>query len=81
MSIESAKAFRKHVDLHPELHEEVKAACLGNGDLGEIGTRHGFDFTDAQARKAMSEVDGSNELSDFELDMVAGGEDFCDSDT
>ena len=29
----------------------------------------------------MSEVDSSGELSDFELDMVAGGEDFCDSDT
>ena len=29
----------------------------------------------------MSEVDSSGELSDFGFDMVAGGEDFCDSDT
>ena len=77
MSIESAKAFRKHVDLHPEIHEEVKAACLGNGDLGEIGARHGFDFTDSEARTVMSEMDVSGELSDFELNMVAGGCDVC----
>ena len=75
MTIESANAFKQYVNHHPEIHEEVKAACLGNGDLPEIGSRHGFDFTDAEATKVMSEVNNSGELSDFELDMVAGG---CD---
>ncbi len=81
MSIDSAIAFRAYVNEHPEIHAEVKTALLGNTDLGAIGTANGFDFTDAESREAMNQVDASGELSDFELDMVAGGEDFCDSDT
>ena len=77
MSIEAAKAFRDHVNQHPEIHDEVRAACLNNGDLGEIGARHGFDFTDEEARTAMSEADTTGELSDFELGMVAGGTGGC----
>ena len=36
---------------------------------------------DALDLVGLLEGDAEVELSDFELDMVAGGEDFCDSDT
>ena len=40
--------------------------------VSEIAAKHGFTFTSDEGQQAW-ETAQENELSDFELDMVAGG--------
>ena len=40
--------------------------------VSEIASKHGFSFTSAKGEQAWASAQ-DNELSDFELDMVAGG--------
>ena len=40
--------------------------------ISEIAAKHGFSFTSEECEQAW-ETAQENELSDFELDMVAGG--------
>ena len=40
--------------------------------VSEIAAKHGFSFTSEEGQQAW-ETAQDNELSDFELDMVAGG--------
>ena len=42
--------------------------------VSEIAAKHGFTFTSEEAEQAW-ETAQDNELSDFELDVVAGGGD------
>ncbi|GGX92994.1 hypothetical protein GJV26_10165 [Massilia dura] len=74
MSIDAARSFRHHVNRMSTLQAEV-APCFGNGiidyaGLAQLGSRSGFDFTAAEARKVLA-VRG--ELSDFEREIAVGG--------
>ena len=40
--------------------------------MSEIASKHGFMFTSEEGEQAWESAQ-NNELSDFELDMVAGG--------
>ena len=40
--------------------------------MSEIASKHGFTFTSEEGEQAWDAAQ-DNELSDFELDMVAGG--------
>ena len=42
--------------------------------VSEIAAKHGFTFTSEEGEQAWESAQ-DNELSDFELDMVAGGRD------
>ena len=73
MSIESATAFREYVTTNPDAQAEVKAAITGGGDLSAVGAKHGFEFSKEDAQAVMNQTNESGEMSEFELDMVAGG--------
>lgn len=74
MSIESASAFRDQVGRNPELQTQVKT-CLASGQgldqIVALGKQHGFQFTPDEAETCLLET--GDELSEFELEMVAGG--------
>ncbi len=74
MSVHAARSFRHHVNRMSILQAEV-APCFGNGiidyaGLARLGSRSGFDFTAAEARKVLA---ARGELSDFERGIAAGG--------
>lgn len=67
MSLESFNAFMAKINAEEALRDELKKANpdgLTIDALAEVAAQHGFHF-DAQ--------DVSNELSEKELDLVAGG--------
>ncbi len=75
MSKEAALAFRDKVAETPQLQAQVRRAIEAGESLDEavrLGKQNGFEFTVAEAQEAMSNF-GTSELSDFELEMVAGG--------
>ena len=75
MSVENVKAFFEKVAEDKELQEKLKALAEREeamyADLVQIASAAGFEFTTADARKA--HVAAASELSDEELDAVAGG--------
>jgi predicted ribosomally synthesized peptide with nif11-like leader len=76
MSQESALAFRDAVASNSDLQKQVKDVLTeGAPDaLAALGKEHGFDFSAADAEDVLNSLgSGERELSDFELDMVAGG--------
>ena len=82
MTTQAFEQFRSQVSTNPALQAAV-AACFtsatssdSNGSngftkLAALGKSHGFDFTEAQARQATAA--GTATLSDFELELVSGG--------
>ena len=73
MSTEAVLRFRQAVTEDEELQDEIRATAAGGGlDLTVVGARHGFEFTAAELNEVAKEIGG--ELTDFELEMVAGGE-------
>ena len=75
MSKAAALAFRDKVAQNPELQAKVRQAIEAGQSLEEavrLGKQHGHEFTVEEAEQAMEEV-SSGELSQFELEMVAGG--------
>ena len=73
MSLDQADAFRDYVSQNKEVQREIRSALMtDSAKVSEIAARHGFTFTSEEGAQAWeSALD--NELSDFELDMVAGG--------
>lgn len=76
MSLEAAKAFRDKIGQIPALQEQVRAAIASGTDLSQavkLGKQYGCAFTVEEAAAVLQNVNAGDELSDFELEMVAGG--------
>jgi len=77
MASQSVSSFRQAVGASPELQKQVQQV-LGNGDIAglvAVGKSNGYDFSEAEANAAISEVSSGGKLNDFELEMVSGGVD------
>ena len=73
MSLEQANAFRDYVAQNEDVQKEIRSALMTeSAKVSEIAAKHGFSFTSEEGEQAW-ETAQENELSDFELDMVAGG--------
>ena len=56
-----------------DVQREIRSALMTeSAKVSEIAAKHGFSFTSEEGQEAW-ESGQDNELSDFELDMVAGG--------
>ena len=67
---ETLTNFRNAVDENADLQEKVKAGA----DLVALGKENGFEFTREELETGWEELQESDEgLTDFELDVVAGG--------
>jgi predicted ribosomally synthesized peptide with nif11-like leader len=68
---ESLSTFRKAVNESADLQEKLK----GGTDLVELGKENGHDFSAEDVTAAYEELqkDDDGELTQFELDAVAGG--------
>ena len=73
MSLDQANAFRDYVAQNDDVQRELRSALMTeSAKVSEIAAKHGFTFTSEEGQQAW-ETAQDNELSDFELDMVAGG--------
>ena len=73
MSWDQAHAFRDYVSQNEDVQKENRSAFMTeSARVSEIAAKHGFSFTSEKGEQAW-ETAQDNELSDFELDMVAGG--------
>ena len=73
MSLDRANAFRDFVSQNADVQKEIRSALMTeSAKVSEIASKHGFTFTSEEGQQAW-ETAQENELSDFELDMVAGG--------
>ena len=73
MSLDQANAFRDYVAQNEDVQREIRSALITeSAKVNEIAAKHGFNFTSDEAEQAWETAE-DNELSDFELDMVAGG--------
>ena len=73
MSLDQANAFRDYVAQNEEVQREIRSALMTeSAKVSEIAAKHGFTFTPEEGEQAWDAAQ-DNELSDFELDMVAGG--------
>ena len=74
MSKEQANAFRKFVNENESVQEQIRKRGIGNCKLVELAAEHGFEFTAEEAADAwVNDRQERDELSDFELEMVSGG--------
>ena len=69
------EAFRQAVNHNPELQKEVaklieQAKAIDFGAISELAKRHDYVFS---AQEAQNLLVSDDELSDFELEMVAAG--------
>ena len=74
MSRKAVEEFRKAVRDSQALQEEIRASTEAGAkpqDIVAIAAKHGFDFTTDEMSAVANEV--SDELTDFELEMVAAG--------
>ena len=68
---ETLTNFRQAVADSTDLQEKIKAGA----DLVELGKESGFEFTQEELETGWEELQESDEgLTDFELDVVSGGQ-------
>ena len=73
MTLDQAHAFREYVSQNEDVQKEIRSALMTeSAQVSEIAAKHGFTSTSEEAEQAWDAA-LDNELSDFELDMVAGG--------
>jgi predicted ribosomally synthesized peptide with nif11-like leader len=73
MSLDQANTFRDYVSQNEEVQREIRSALMReSAKISEIAAKHGFSFTSEEGEQAWESAQ-DNELSDVELDMVAGG--------
>ena len=75
MSKQGVQAFRDKVSQIPALQQQVRSAIESGEDLSAavaLGQQYGCEFTREEAQEVLQCVRG-DELSDFELELVAGG--------
>ena len=74
MSLDQAHAFRDYVSQNEDVQKEIRSALMTeSAKVSEIAAKHGFTFSSEEGQQAWDAAQ-DNELSDFELDMVAGGD-------
>lgn len=75
MSKDDVVKFRLAVNDRPELQHALREAVVGLDpfDLTAFAAKHGYDFTRDELLDLARNV--KDELTDFELEMVAGGVD------
>ncbi len=75
MSIQSAQAFRQQVNANPALQESVSGhfnnGVIDYAALADLARSQGFDVSTDDAISVLSTA--SDELSDFEMELVSGG--------
>lgn len=75
MSIQSAQAFRQQVNANPALQESVSShfnnGVIDYAALADLARSQGFDVSTDDAISVLSTA--SDELSDFEMELVSGG--------
>tara|TARA_R110002110_G_scaffold261322_6_gene477135 strand:- start:6459 stop:6722 length:264 start_codon:yes stop_codon:yes gene_type:complete len=76
MTTESVNGFRSLIDSNPEIEARMRTFVAADGalDLGlvtKLGEQHGFSFSEQDIMEAFA--NDNDELSDFELEMVAAG--------
>ena len=73
MSLDQANAFRDYVSQNKDVQKEIRSAWMTeSAKVRESASKHGFTFSSEEGQEAWDAAQ-DNELSDFELDMVAGG--------
>ena len=73
MSLDQANAFRDYVSQNEDVQREIRSALMSeSAKVSELAAKHGFTFSSEEGEQAWESAQ-NNELSDFELDMVAGG--------
>ena len=73
MSLDQANAFRDYISQNEDVQKEIRSALMTeSAKVSEIAAKHGFTFIAEEGQQAWDAAQ-DNELSDFELDMVAGG--------
>ncbi|THF49683.1 Nif11-like leader peptide family RiPP precursor [Allorhizobium terrae] len=75
MSMEAMKAFYNKVQNEPALKQEAEQAVQeGPAALVTLAAREGFQFTEEEVAAELAALAaGEHELSDSDLDLVAGG--------
>jgi predicted ribosomally synthesized peptide with nif11-like leader len=76
MSMQAAMDFRALVSQDKGLQAEV-ARVLRVEELIALGARHGFEFGAQEAVAVIDSATHEDELSEFELELVAGGTPMC----
>ena len=71
MSVEQAKAFMEKLDSNKSFLKEI-AGAGSDEDRLQLAQKAGFEFTTGELASAMEES-ASEELSEDELETVAGG--------
>ena len=73
MPLDQANAFCDYASQNEDVQKEIRSALITeSAKVSEIAAKHGFTFTSEEGAQAWDAAQ-DNELSDFELDMVAGG--------
>ena len=73
MSFDQANAFRDYISQNEDVQKEIRSALMTeSAKVSEIAAEHGFTFTSKEGEQAWESAQDDG-LSDFELDMVAGG--------
>ena len=74
MSIEQANAFRTFVNENETVQDKIREGLVKDESfsLVEVAAEHGYAFTSEEAQTAWDEAQ-TDELSDFELEVVSGG--------
>ena len=72
MSIESVKTFYESLKSDEALQERVKAAD-DSATVIQIASEKGYEFTEQELERAMQEAIVEGDLSQEELEAVAGG--------
>jgi len=73
MSKEAVRLFIEKVEQDEKLQSQVLAAFETNQNVSGLGRQQGFEFTEEEGYEVWEEVQGEDELSDFALELVAGG--------
>ena len=73
MSIEQADAFRTFVNENESVQQQIRQASADGGpSLSDLAAKHGYEFTAEEAQSSWNAAQ-EGELSEFDLEMVAGG--------
>lgn len=74
MATDDLLQFYHRANAEPDLRAEAMGALeAGPGAVVALGAREGFSFTEAEVETALETMQLDGELSDDDLDLVAGG--------
>lgn len=76
MSKEAVRLFAEKIEQDEDLQAIVHDWYENpNSDvnLADVGREHGFEFTEEEGYEVWEEIQNEEELSDFALELIAGG--------